>query len=301
MQNKNAIVVCATNNWLAPAAITLLSCANFGAQNYADLIIVTPNLTPELILQLEKFNRKHNITIQMLDADIGELGKVNAGKFTIGTLLRLRLDHILPKNLNRVLYLDSDVIALYPMEEIFSLDLEGNALAAAEDIALLPWINPKGPAHLKSISLPLGARYFNAGVILFNWKKTLREEILKSAYELMIGEKVYKYPDQDVLNVAAYGSWKRLHPKWNLDKKIDGFLKIKPIFRHYTGSVKPWTCWRFGFAEYRNFATNALRGTDWETFMKQRQRSVFQSLNLLFLLRKFAFSKQAKLKRHLEL
>jgi lipopolysaccharide biosynthesis glycosyltransferase len=301
MKNRNIIIVCATNDWLAPAAITLLSCAIHGAQNYSELIIVTPNPTPELIAQLEKFNRKHDIKIQMLGADIGELSKVNAGKFTIGTLLRLRLDHILPRNLNRVLYLDSDVLALNAMEEIFSIDLNGNAIAAAEDIAVLPWINRNGPEHLQQIGLATTSRYFNAGVLLFDWQKTLQEEILKTAYELMIGKIVYKYPDQDVLNIAANGRWKRLHPKWNLDKKIDGFLKINPIFRHYTGSVKPWTCWRVGFAGYRKFATDALTGTDWELFMKQKQSSVFQSFNFLFFMRKIAFTKQAKLKKHLKL
>ena len=63
---KNAIVVCATNNWLAPAAVTLLSCSQHGASEYADLLIVTPNPSHEHEQQLQKFNAKHETTIKLV-------------------------------------------------------------------------------------------------------------------------------------------------------------------------------------------------------------------------------------------
>lgn len=298
---KYAIVVCATHNWLAPAAITLLSCAKHGAAEYADLLIVTPAPGPEQQAQLDKFNAKHGSAIKLINADIGDLAKVNAGRLSIGSLLRLRLDRVLARNTERVLYLDSDIIALSGCKELFEIDLEGFPLAATEDIAMLPWLEKDWQNHFSEIGIPSGVRYFNSGVLLFDWQKTLDTQLLSTAYEMILSGKTYRLFDQDVLNLTLVNNWKCIHPKWNLDKKIDGFLRIEPVFRHFTGSVKPWSCWQLGFSYYRKFARENLAGTDWEDFIRQKQQSILQSLNFIFLMRRLSFGKAKKLRQYLEL
>jgi lipopolysaccharide biosynthesis glycosyltransferase len=301
---KYAIVVCATHNWLAPAAVTLLSCAKHGAADYADLLIVTPNPGLEQQAQLEKFNTKHATAIKLLAADTGDLAEVDASHFSIGTLLRLRLDKTfqgIKHMYSRILYLDCDILANGPVKDLLEIDMEGNCLAATEDIVLLPWVDKNSVAHKQIIGMKESLPYFNAGVLLFDWENLLREEILPRAYGKMISGKKYPLPDQDVLNLSAVGKWKRLHPKWNVDKRTDDYLGIPSILRHFTGTIKPWTCWRFGFHKYRKFYRESLTGTDWEAFANQRQKSLKQTISLKFVSRRFSFRTIKRLKRHLDL
>jgi lipopolysaccharide biosynthesis glycosyltransferase len=198
---KYAIVVCATHNWLAPAAVTLLSCAKHGAADYADLLIVTPNPGLEQQAQLEKFNTKHATAIKLLAADTGDLAEVDASHFSIGTLLRLRLDKTfqgIKHMYSRILYLDCDILANGPVKDLLEIDMEGNCLAATEDIVLLPWVDKNSVAHKQIIGMKESLPYFNAGVLLFDWENLLREEILPRAYGKMISGKKYPLPDQDV-------------------------------------------------------------------------------------------------------
>lgn len=296
---KFAIVVCATHNWLAPAAVTLLSCAQNGAAQYAELIIVTPEPGPEQQKQLDKFNMKHNTKIKLAAADAGGLAKVNSGRFSIGSLLRLRLDHHISPKYERVLYLDSDILACAPCLDIFQFEMDKHALAAAEDITLLPWVDSNARTHRKTIDMPEDLPYFQAGVLLFDWQNPKCKEILSSAYEKILSN--YKLPllDQDSLNLAAIGKWKRLPAKFNVDKITDDFLAIRPIFRHFTGSIKPWTCWRIGFHKYRKFYKFSLKDSDWEAFANQPQKSIRESLSAKFIMRRLSIGMRNRLTKHL--
>jgi lipopolysaccharide biosynthesis glycosyltransferase len=191
----NVIVTCVTANWIAPAAVTLLSCAKYGAESFARLIIVTPNPSATDVEELEAFKTKHNVKIELIEVESGEFDKFETGRFSVGTLLRLKLDEFLPRNLNRVLYLDSDILACCSCDELFSLDLRNHAFAAAEDIAHLPWMSggsksPNGVRHFNKIGFPVGRPYFNAGVILFDWQRTLDSATLSKALALLNGEVV---------------------------------------------------------------------------------------------------------------
>lgn len=298
---KFAIVVCATHNWLAPAAVTLLSCAKHGAAEYADLLIVTPEPRPALQDQLDLFNSKHDTTIKLIAADVGQLAEADAGRFSIGSLLRLRLAQHISPHYERVLYLDSDILACAPCNDIFDFDMSGYSLAAAEDIVLLQWVDKNAHNHRETIGMAQDIPYFQAGVLLFDWQNPMGREILSNAYDKMLSGHKFPLADQDPLNLASIGKWKRLPSKFNVDKRTDDLLGIKPVFRHFTGSIKPWTCWRVGFHKYRKFYKESLAETDWQHFANQPQKRLRQSFSLKFIQRRLAFNTRSKLGKYLNL
>lgn len=298
---KYAIVVCATNNWLPPAAVTLLSCHNQGAGTYADLLIVTPSPTPLHQQQLEKFNARHGTSITLIKANEGQLGTADAGRFSIGSLLRLRLTHHLSSHYEKVLYLDSDVLACAPCRELFEVEMDGKCMAACEDLMLLSMVNEGAQTYRDKIGMALSASYFNAGVMLFDWHHAKTATLLLSADELMIGGKHFPFADQDPLNLCAIGLWKKLPPKFNVDKPTFGFLNIAPVFRHFTGTLKPWNCCRFTFRKYRQYYTKSLKGTDWEDFMLQKQKSILKFISVKDIARRLSFRKRHRLQKYLGL
>ncbi len=299
---KNAIVVCATPNWLAPAAVTLLSCAQQGAEKFADLLIVCPNPGSDEQAKLKDFNAHHNFNIKLLDVEPSELQSIESGRLGVGALLRLKLDQFLSHQFDRVLYLDSDVIALAPIEKLFQMDMKGMPFAAVESIAMLPLLNRKAKAHLRSINLDLTQPYFNSGVILFDWQATLKAKILPRCLDILKSRDSWKYHDQDTLNMVSNGQWKMLDHKWNVTKKTADYLNITPVFRHFNGTAKPWNSKpRLGFAQYHKYYVESLHETPWQSFMDQPQKPWSLKDNWRAFIRKLSFRKISKLRKHISL
>ncbi len=297
---KNVIVVCATPNWLAPAAVTLLSCAQQGAEKFADLLIVCPNPSAEEKANLNAFKAHHNCDIQLLDIDPTELQSIESGKLGVGALLRLKLDQFLSHDLDRVLYLDSDVIAQAPIEKLFQMDMEGMPFAAVESIAMLPLLSPTAKAHRHSLDIDEAQPYFNSGVILFDWQATLKAKILPRCLEILKSRASWKYHDQDTLNMVSEGKWKMLDHKWNVTKKTADYMNISPMIRHFNGSAKPWNSKRrFGFARYHKYYVDSLRQTPWQSFMDQPQTPWSSLDNWRALVRKLSLLKITKLRKHI--
>ncbi len=297
---KYAIVVCATPDWIPPAAITLLSCAKHGASEFADLILITTDSTQENHDSLEAFNKKHGTTIKLQNVARSEEAKIDTGRFTYGSLLRLKLDEYLSANYERVLYLDSDILACESCIELFKLDLEGNVFGAVEDIGFSPIVNSKNTPYLTKLGLPPHASYFNSGVLIFDWQKTIAQRLLPKCVSLLSLEKKWLWLDQDVLNIVGFNKWKHLEPKWNLDNKMSRFLRTKPNFRHFTGELKPWDCiGRIGYRHYRKYYFESLAGTSWSAFMEKKQIRFPIRPNYIELKNRLSFRKIARLRNYL--
>ena len=162
------------------------------------------------------------------------------------TYYRLILSEILPKNINQVLYLDSDTIINDDISPIFNLKFDEKTYIYASD----HFFNPEQKIHLRNFGLSEFDNYFNAGVLYIDLKKWREKNISKTLMEFALKKKDdILWWDQDVLNVIFYKKWKKLHPKYNviweiLESESDDPEIIEarknPVIIHYTRSVKPW-------------------------------------------------------------
>jgi lipopolysaccharide biosynthesis glycosyltransferase len=150
----------------------------------------------------------------------------------------------------RVLYLDSDLVILGSIREIYETDLSEVYLAAVEDMtADDPSLRPY---------MDHDAKYFNAGVMLLNLERWREEKLAAKALAWI---KSSKYPyDQEGLNAVVNGRWHPLplrynqqtlvfHPRFtHVPKQRDRFpaseiqeARRRPVIVHYTGMAhKPW-------------------------------------------------------------
>lgn len=157
---------------------------------------------------------------------------------SVETYYRLLAQELLPEDVDRVLYLDGDLIVRGSLEEFYHQDLEGKLMAACscrkEDEEL-----PEGEPD----PFPRDLRYFNAGVLLYDLKAQ-REAIDPSVYrEIMecFGDRL-SMGDQDVLNQVFYRRVKYAEPRYNTmayDIETQGALNDVLIL-HYNGYEKPW-------------------------------------------------------------
>lgn len=153
---------------------------------------------------------------------------------------RLLLDRLLPAEVSRVLYLDSDLYVRAPVEKLLEMDLEGMSLAAAPEpgrhhlVAGDDMRTRKGPFDIAD-------PYFNSGVLVIDrpaWGRADLPGFLADLQES--GELALLYHDQDVLNLRFREDWLRLDPRWNFTKPHPAARAFDPFIVHYTTGMKPW-------------------------------------------------------------
>ncbi len=178
---------------------------------------------------------------------------------TAATLLRLQLPSVL-QGVDKIIYLDSDLIVLKDIATLYDTDLSDFPLAACLDFWLTSAPAPAPPGWavgewLKFLSEVVGLAdhkaYFNAGVMVMDLAR-FRSAKLRRAAEEFLEQKNYKtaYVDQDALNHVIKGAFVRLDPRWNVlgsrspTDLGDTAAQINsdPWILHYAGPNKPWNC-----------------------------------------------------------
>ncbi len=200
---------------------------------------------------VELANRYGN-TMLFYDIDMEKLGNLFIDKhwhptLSIASYYRLLLPSLLETKIEKVLYLDCDIIVLGDVSPLFSLDLAGYGVAAVEDTT------PGSDHHRRSMGLNLNQTAFCAGVLVINmkyWREHNSEQQLLDYAQEMGGQ--LEMEDQDVLNHEFRGHWFKLPYKYmrtpmsiaSLDKQqkwadIEDYV-FHPVIIHYAAHVKPW-------------------------------------------------------------
>jgi lipopolysaccharide biosynthesis glycosyltransferase len=179
---------------------------------------------------------------------------------------RLLIPELLPKNLKKVIYLDSDLIVRGDLEDLWQIDLEENYVLAAQDIWIRFISAPEGLLNYKELGMASGSKYFNSGVLVINLEKWRMDKIaIKAIQYIKENSKYIRYHDQDVLNAILGGKWGELDPRWNCQNTIRSYSSWKespfseeiydnlihdPYIIHYVTRLKPWISRHTPFKEY---------------------------------------------------
>lgn len=161
------------------------------------------------------------------------------------TYYRLLAQEMLPESVERVLYLDVDMIVMGSLEEFYHQDFEGKLLVACNRYGL-GGVDPK---RLEQLTLPRDTIYFNAGTLLYDLAGQRQQIDPNILYEYpVLFYQQLKYGDQDVLNAVFYGLTK--FADWRVyncfdsnttrQRQEDRVRRSCKIF-HYNGRGKPWT------------------------------------------------------------
>lgn len=182
---------------------------------------------------------------------------------------RLFAAHFLPEDVDRLLYLDPDIIVLKPLRQLYDMDLRGNYYAAATHM-----VEITKPISRWRLGLPRSALYVNSGVLLMDLdllRKEQKEEDVYSYYEK--NKRRIQLYDQDILNGLYYDKTLHIDPLlYNLDdryltlynlenpnpkKKVSlTWVLENTLILHFCGRKKPWNKGYKGrfAAQYGKFA-----------------------------------------------
>ena len=115
---------------------------------------------------------------------------------TSATYFRLLIEELLPEDLDRVLYLDSDTIINKDLSELWQTDLRGAPLGAIQDPAIVTIGTVEGIENYAALGLKGEERYFNAGVLLIDLKQFRAERISEQVLEFLKEHRPRRW-DQD--------------------------------------------------------------------------------------------------------
>ena len=206
-------------------------------------------------VDLELINKhlQHPLVFHIIDYQNNVLNEAKTTyRYPKEVYYRLFAAEYLPLDVNRILYLDVDIIVLKNLQTFYDTDFEHHYFIGATNIQkiLTTFNNIKNRA-------PYHAYYLNTGVLLINVALLRQEQDMNKLNEYIIKyNHLLILPDQDVLN-ALYGNKVKLvsHLLFNLSDrailkhnlslknkvKIDSkWVNEHAHILHFYGKNKPW-------------------------------------------------------------
>lgn len=216
-------VVCSTdNNFVQHCAVTIVSILKNNPVD-VNIYVLTEGLLEENESILTDLVTGNGGKIQIIKVQIEALKHCpmpaisELSHISIATYYRLLIPALLPNNVDKAIYFDSDIIVRDSVKELWSYDLSGFALGAVYQITT--W----NVAAIRRLGYPISYGYFNAGVLLVNLKYWRENNIVNRLFEYLNKKsEAIIYHDQDVLNGLLHAYCLRLPCKWNM---LTGFFK----------------------------------------------------------------------------
>lgn len=243
-----SIVVTCDDHYIVLLAAMIKSIeVNLSYQKEIVLYIIENKISKinkQKLLQSIDQNRIHIVwkTMQEIMVNKKRL-PIDRSSFPLSIYMRLFIPQFIPKEIDKTLYLDVDMIVEEDISKLFDVELEHYALAAVQDQRVLQFDNYWGGIlNYTELGLKASSKYFNTGLLLLNLKKWRAENIANRVIDCIKENTKYAfYPDQYGLNVVLVNNWLALDAKWNvfstdpinIQPAIIHFIQRKPIYRSY--------------------------------------------------------------------
>jgi lipopolysaccharide biosynthesis glycosyltransferase len=245
------IVLAADADFVMPLGVTLTSLALTHSPEELAVTILHDGMPASDVARVER-GLADSLSLTWRQVTPSEVAGAHFySAVTRASLFRLLVPRLLP-SLDRVIYLDCDIVVAGSLRRLWEVDLEGALLAAVRD-AGAPF--PAGPygTDWRTMGLAPDTPYFNTGVLVVPLEDWRSHDVSERVFDLLRRSKP-RWGDQDGLNVVIRGDWLELSRRWNLqtpDVTGDGLAwalwrddvesaLADPAVIHYTERDKPW-------------------------------------------------------------
>ena len=212
------------------------------------------------------------------------------------TYLRILMPHVLPSSVDKVIYLDADLLVRRNLAELWREEFHGAAALAGFDLACpyvdIAAVNARSSTFEKylatrypipnfaALGISPTAEYFNAGVLVADLSQWRKQQITEQAFDcLRTNAEHVTFWDQYALNVVLHKRWRRVDSRWNQHTFIYRYpeweqspfsretfrsLQSDPWIVHFTAPEKPW---HYGYVHpYTPDFFKCLNTTAWKGY-----------------------------------
>lgn len=273
-ENEMNICFAADDGYIVPTAAAIASvCYNSNSKIKYNIFVVMPAGCTENAKKAFAYSAQNysNISVNIIECDISDLENLHKGddtrylSATKTALIKFRLPSVF-NNLDKILYLDGDIIVKDDLASLFSLDISDYYAAAVRD---LPQVLYKDQKIGSDIS---GKDYFNSGVMLLNLKKVREDNVEKRLIETKRSYTDYSLMDQNIFNIvfkdavlqlglecnACYVNLLESKDKYDIaqinkiyNRNYKNILQFFPDIKivHFSSKLKPWYFYDVPFAD----------------------------------------------------
>jgi lipopolysaccharide biosynthesis glycosyltransferase len=214
-----------------------------------DVFVLSKDISSEHSAHLLTICRRYGSQLTILPVDQDTFRNAPAqAYYTDVNYYRLLLPELLDARIDRILYLDSDIIVLAPLDDVWQTDVTSFAAAAVPDGRRLRDDEMPGTADR---TVPV-----NSGLLLLNLDHWRRQRVFDQILAFIRqpdNETMLRYVDQDALNAVLAGRCRSLPLRFNVQPFVfdparrtvfsadERALALKdPAVIHFCGPRKPW-------------------------------------------------------------
>lgn len=253
------IVSASDSRYIQHLAVTFVSLLeNTSKKKEIELFVIDGGLSPKDKDLLRLCILRYGCSLKFLTIEPSLYEKFpQSPSASTATYFRIFVPELLDTNIDKVIYLDCDIVVRGDISELWDLDISEYFLAAVEDCGI-EHAGMYTAVIKKKLGMQRRDKYFNAGVLVMNLKK-MREDNTSGKVSKFLVENPEKaaFADQDGLNVILKNQWLELALEWNqqgahcelFEKKqiiSDSMYRAvkAPKLIHYTTTyyinTKPW-------------------------------------------------------------
>lgn len=243
------ILVTLNENYISYLNVMLSTLLRFNSNCYFDVYLLHTSIRKNTLKRTEEVlgqsGRLYPIQIRDLDLENAPM----TARYPKEIYYRIFAARYLPKRLDRILYLDPDLVVNGSVLPLYNLPMDEYYFAAASHIGT--FIHKVNELRLK---MDEESPYINSGVMLMNLELLRREQNFEDIFCFIEKRKNHLVlPDQDIIS-SLYGSkiytldpfrynmteWLyQTHAPFERDFNLEWVRKHSVII-HYCGRNKPW-------------------------------------------------------------
>lgn len=222
---------------------------HLGPERRVELYVLDGGITDENKARLLRSWEDARLAVHWAPVEHAHLqGLMVSGHVNTLTYARLLIPRLLPESAGKAIYLDADLIVRRDIGELWAMDVRNAALLAAQDMTApymdaaralrnyadsAPYLSQvKALVNHEQLGIAPTAKYFNAGVLVFNLDLWREEDLSRKVTSYIRGHRrAVRYWDQDGLNAVLHGQWAEIDGRWN---------QIPHIFRYPSAQQSPF-------------------------------------------------------------
>ena len=244
------ILVTLNSGYLKPLCVMLKSLFTSHPDTHFEVYVLNKSLSCEDFEFLKTKLSGYNYLIHDIKVDDSMLKDAPVtDRYPHEMYYRIFAAQFLPENVEKILYLDPDLVILKNLDNLYNIKLGDNYFAAASHVG-------KALQKFNEIRLQIDNKgpYINSGVMLMNIKLLRQQQNYSAVFEYIEKNRhILFLPDQDIISAVysdkiitidpyIYNMTERLlnSPK-SLVNNIDfNWVDKNSAIVHYCGRNKPW-------------------------------------------------------------
>lgn len=269
------VLVCGADEGFAmPLAVMIASAvANLDTDRRIAVFVLDGGLTKESVDRIISLGRPGRVSVEIVRPDLRVLETLPvSGHVNLCTYLRILIPQALPESLERVIYLDSDMVVLSDLGRLWDEPLDERHCLAVQEVSAPVMDARQGlPAYkrcahylstirpipnYKAFGFPPSKKYFNGGVMVIDLAKWRRDDVAGRLLQCLNDNRRYvRWWDQYALNVVLADTCGELDCRWNQTSHVYAFpswersplsaetfdlVRSDPFIVHFAARRKPW-------------------------------------------------------------